>query len=311
MDSGAENKVQSVVHPVVDLIVAASKKDSEESRGSIKSDFTVTELLLPPRIYVLMQQHRSQIVESAESWFNMLMGSAIHEYIARLLQRYPQFRREERLTISVEVDGRKYLVSGKFDAYDKMAMVLYDFKSTSIWSIIHNDKPEWMMQGQMYAELVEQCIGPVMQFINLFFLKDWNVSEAQRKPDLPQLPYATRTFDVWPKERRLDLIRSRLKLIHDAVVNLPLCSNEDRWTKPTVYAVMKPGRISAVSLHDNLSDAQVKADGIKGGDVIKRPGESVRCARYCSVAPFCTQYQEELNGRSKGNAKTLEHDVTA
>ena len=101
MDSGAENKVQSVVHPVVDLIVAASKKDSEESRGSIKSDFTVTELLLPPRIYVLMQQHHSQIVESAESWFNMLMGSAIHEYIARLLQRYPQFRREERLTISV------------------------------------------------------------------------------------------------------------------------------------------------------------------------------------------------------------------
>ena len=58
---------------------------------------------------------------------------------------------------------------------------------------------------------------------------------------------------------------------------------------------MKEGRKSAVKLHDNERDAaeQVRDSG-KGYSVVKRPGEAVRCASYCSVAHGCPHFSGEV-----------------
>ena len=61
---------------------------------------------------------------------------------------------------------------------------------------------------------------------------------------------------------------------------------------------MKPGRKSALSVHDTEADAwKAMKDGLT---VEKRPGKSVRCESYCPVSDFCSFYKSltssEVNG---------------
>ena len=78
---------------------------------------------------------------------------------------------------------------------------------------------------------------------------------------------------------------------------LPVCSPEERWEKPTTYAVMKKGRKSAVRVLDNEVDAeQMAADKGAGHYVEVRHGESARCVDYCPVNTYCNQYQGDIDG---------------
>jgi len=79
-------------------------------------------------------------------------------------------------------------------------------------------------------------------------------------------------------------------------MELPLCSDEEQWAKPTVYAVMKEGRKSALKLCSSEEEARTLLDE-KGTYLQVRPGEKTRCESYCQVRDFCEQYQREKEGR--------------
>jgi len=83
------------------------------------------------------------------------------------------------------------------------------------------------------------------------------------------------------------------------------CSDEERWSKPDKWAVMKEGRKSALRLLDSRLDAQrwcVTNDHVhlwekgknipfkKGISIVHRPGEDTRCEHYCAVSSVCPQY---------------------
>ena len=63
------------------------------------------------------------------------------------------------------------------------------------------------------------------------------------------------------------------------------CSAEERWSKPTKYAVMKPGRKTALAVYD-----EPPASVPPGTNIVTRPGEAVRCKDYCGAAPWCRQW---------------------
>jgi len=72
--------------------------------------------------------------------------------------------------------------------------------------------------------------------------------------------------------------------------NLPVCSPEERWEKPPVYAVMKRGRVRAVRLFRSDQDAKDFIAVQKDSNTLyveDRPPESVRCLDYCAVSGLC------------------------
>ena len=60
-------------------------------------------------------------------------------------------------------------------------------------------------------------------------------------------------------------------------------------------AGVKKGRKRAVKLHDDERDAHGHADALSTGHSVEfRKGVSTRCEKYCAVAMFCPQYQQEF-----------------
>ena len=75
---------------------------------------------------------------------------------------------------------------------------------------------------------------------------------------------------------------------------IPQCTPEERWLRPTKYAVMKKGRKRAIKLHDNETEAHGHAETLGKDHLVElRKGEAGRCEKYCPVALFCPQFQKE------------------
>ncbi len=117
---------------------------------------------------------------------------------------------------------------------------------------------------------------------------------------------------LWPDQKAIAYAEHRVK-IHQAAraegAELPECDDEERWAKSAKWAVMKEGRRSALRVLNSNGGAMAWAahEGLgmlaagefvpaSGISIAYRPGASVRCADYCSAAPWCTQWQAIRKG---------------
>jgi hypothetical protein len=74
--------------------------------------------------------------------------------------------------------------------------------------------------------------------------------------------------------------------------DIPPCSPDERWAKPTKYAVMKAGNKRAVRVMETMEEAEkLAADLGKNHYTETRPGESTRCMDYCSCCEFCNFFR--------------------
>ena len=70
------------------------------------------------------------------------------------------------------------------------------------------------------------------------------------------------------------------------------CSPEERWDRPSTYAVMKEGRKTAVRVFEDKAEAEkLAAENGKGFSVLERKGKSVRCESYCPCREFCSYWK--------------------
>jgi len=208
-----------------------------------------------------------------------LLGQAVHAITAHAQQAHELS--EERLHATV--DGMR--VSGAFDLFD--GETLSDLKVTSAWAIRDGVKPEWIAQLNVLSYLLRVAGWNTKRLQIVAILRDWRQSEKQRYGrDYPAQQAVCLEIELWTELQQLAYIRERVALHRQAPP--PPCTPEERWDRPTVYAVMKDGRRSAVKLHGTREAAEAHAAelGAKHG-VVKRPGTSVRCASYCSVARWC------------------------
>jgi hypothetical protein len=102
-------------------------------------------------------------------------------------------------------------------------------------------------------------------------------------------------------EERETFIQERIKEHSNALFDLetgdelPFCTPDQTWEKPTTYAVKKIGNVKARNVCNTDEEAQAKvAEYGKDYEIIVRPGERTRCAEFCSVSRFCNQYKEYL-----------------
>jgi hypothetical protein len=223
-----------------------------------------------------------------------LLGQAAHNVLER--HGDDTSLTEERLY--VDINGK--VVSGQVDHYH--GGVITDYKVTSVWTIMKQTKIEdWTKQLNTYAYIFENNGYTVNRLQIIAILRDWSETEKLRYANYPESPIVVVPITVWSYEEQTKYLYTRIDLHTKAEklssTELPLCTPEDTWQSPTVYAVMKEGRKSAVKLFDNKEEALEFSGNMsdEAGNSIyiqERKGTCRNCERYCPVAKFCNQWQE-------------------
>ena len=284
---------------VPETLVALATRDYY-TKG--KSDYSVTEIISPPRIQRLRRKHFEEIEQDVSDMLWMLLGTALHVVAER--SEVSGHTNEERL--SAGING--IILSGAIDLQKDEAdgVTITDYKFTSAWALM-NDKPEWEQQQNIYKYLVERVKKkPVKGLKICALIRDWSRRDAQNKPDYPQAPIQVIDIPMWTFDRTEAFIKERVEMHRDSKVSadwgdeLPLCSDEERWLRPTTYAVKKDGRKTAIRVFDTQDEADTLLKEMPEKDkgfIEIRKGEAVRCTgNFCGVSQWCSQYQNELKG---------------
>ena len=272
-----------------ETIVNALNKPTYTKGGAHMS---ATELLSPPRMVQLRIANADAIEMDAADMVWALFGTAIHGVLEH--GQGDDHIVEQRL--NTVIDG--WEISGAIDlqTVKESSIGISDYKTTGVWAVM-NEKKEWEYQLNIYAWLVERVKqSPVDSLEIVAIIRDWKRWESEVKKDYPDAPIKTIPITLWPYEEREKFVKQRIHVHADAMFqyqtggDLPLCTAEEMWEKPTVWAVKKPGAARAKSLHYTEADA-IKAAG-EDLEIELRPGERTRCANYCQVRDFCSQWKE-------------------
>ncbi len=262
-------------------ILRAVERDDYD-RG--KSDFTVTELLNPPRQRALVRKHADDITEDVSDRLFALFGQIGHT----ILERSGMENLVERrfyATVSERIIGGKADLVLKPDKKAK----LIDYKFCSHYTVKDGIKPEWTAQINMLRMLALEDSGidiDEAQIVAIYW------PESVKHGNVKQ-PASVFPVELWGMAQVFDYIEERIALHLEAETTLPLCSDEERWASKEQWALMKLGRKSALKLHDTLASAQdhYNSTTSSAGHFIEhRPSEYRRCEKYCAAAPFCTQF---------------------
>lgn len=259
------------------------------------SQYSVTELMSPPKIRRLREQYDGEIEVDVTSMLASQFGTFMHGKLeAKEIEGYIN---EERLY--VEVDG--ITISGQIDLQkdDPDGIEIVDYKFVKAWSVMMN-KSDWETQLNVYKWLVEtNKRKPIKRLQICAFIKDF--SQHETKEGYPEAEAVMIDVPLWDAVKAETYVRTRLemhreaKMAHDFGEDLQPCTNEERWAKETTYATKREGRKTAIRVFKTLEEATELAEKEKGY-VETRQGEYTRCAgNYCGVAKWCAQYQGELN----------------
>ena len=264
-----------------------------------KANISATELLNSPRIVQLRKLHEDKIETDVTEMVWSIFGTAIHGVLEH--GKDENHLIEERL--HANVDG--WSISGAIDLQivnRDGTVTINDYKTTGAWSVM-NEKIEWEQQLNIYAWLVEKVKGDTVSKLEIVaIIRDWSRRDAALKPDYPDAPIKVIPIQLWAMETREAFIRGKIKQHSNALFDLetgdelPPCTPNDMWEKPTTYAVKKTGNVKARNVCATEEEALAKvAEYGKGYDIEVRPGERTRCANFCSVNAYCNQYKEYLS----------------
>ena len=272
-----------------------------------KANMSVTELLNSPRIVQLKRKHWDDLTEDASDMVWSIFGTAIHGVLEH--GKGDNHIVEER--IHVELDGMR--ISGAIDLQEltEAGIILSDYKTTSAWAVM-NEKQDWHNQLNSYAYLVEKAKNlPVCKLQIVAIVRDWSRRDAATREGYPKAPIVVIDIPLWPFAHREAYVRDRISLHGDALFEMetdgemPECTPEETWEKPTTYALKKDGNVRAKSVHETREAADTAltaaTEKAKKGEkflIEVREGGRTRCESFCQVAPYCQQNQEYLSNKA-------------
>lgn len=281
-------------------------KRPEYNKG--KSNMSVTELLNSPRIVQLKRKHWDDLTEDASDMVWSIFGTAIHGVLEHGKDDHHVV--EERIHVIIE----GVHISGAIDLQEieEDGIIVSDYKTTSAWAVM-NEKQDWHNQLNSYAYLVEAAKKiPVKKLQIVAIVRDWNRREAATREGYPKAPIVVIDIPLWSFADREAYVRSRISLHGDAFFEMetdgemPECTPEECWEKPTTYALKKDGNVRAKSVHETREAADTAltaaTEKAKKGEkflIEVREGGRTRCESFCQVAPYCKQHQDYMASKEK------------
>jgi hypothetical protein len=270
--------------PFVDLV-------SGDTYDKGLSDITTTGLAQPPKIAELWRRHSEDISMDCSEKVWTMMGSANHWVLEQIAHRDPKrYVAEQRFYL--DVDGVK--LGGQIDLFDRETETLWDYKVSSVYKAMSDDVMDWTKQANVNKLLCEHNGVYPKKLAILLVMKDWKRKDSEIKPDYPKCAIKEIPLPIWRPEETFAYIRSRINL-HNAAKSIdkeddiPVCTEDERWAKPTTYAVLKEKgakRAVAGGIYESEPEAKLHAQRI-GGIVETRAGSNARCENYCQVRKWC------------------------
>ncbi len=267
-----------------------------------KAHLSATQLLNSPKIVALTSKFDEQLEQDASEMVWSIFGSAVHN----ILEQGKDENHIVEQRIHAEHDG--WHISGAVDlqVVNPNGIDVKDYKTTTVWTVM-NDKIEWENQLNVYAWLIEKVKKiPVTSVGIVALIRDWKSREAAIKENYPDAPIKELPIRLWSFEEREAYVSSRIAK-HSACDfaletngDLPPCTPEEMWEKPTVWAVRKKGNVRAKGLYESekLANEALEILG-KEYEIEIRPGERTRCANFCQVKDFCDQWKQYNKGEVK------------
>ena len=280
------------VHNLPEPLVTLARREYY-SKGA--AQYSVTEIMSPPKIRRMREKYDDQIVTDVSSMLWSLLGSALHVVMER--GETSGWIKEERLF--AEVDGVS--ISGAIDLQEEGegGITIYDYKFTSAWAVMQ-EKEEWAQQLNIYKWLVETVKQRKVVGLKICaMVRDY--SKHDLREAYPAAPICVIDVPLWDSVKTEMYIRERLEMHRESKMradfeeDLQNCSNEERWMSETTFAVKREGRKTAIRVFKTIEEATELAEKEKGY-VETRLGEPKRCTGdFCGVSQWCAQYQGERN----------------
>lgn len=272
-------------HGLPQPIVAALTNDGY-TKGA--ADISVTGLLGPARKRQLELRHWHELTEDVTDRLFALLGTITHD----ILDRADTTAHLKEVRLYIKRHG--WTISGKPDRYTLIGGLLDDYKTTSVYAIKDGEiKPEWVAQTNLYAHMLREHGYPADRLRIIAILRDWSKARAMTVKDYPGEPVKLIDVPLWSPERIEDFIYERLAAHATAQSELPECSPEERWQKPSVWIATRAGNIRPSKVEDTEAEIDAWIAEQTKGEWTKahRRGEDTRCLYYCPCAPFCEQFK--------------------
>lgn len=286
------------IHGIPDILA----KELSYSRKRLPNRISVSDLLKTTRQRQLAIRYDDEIeVDVSESLWAFL-GTACHLVLEKASSGIDGLS-EEKLTVNV--DG--WDIVGVPDLYfkDGENHKLIDLKTTSVFSYILEGgkaKDEWEKQLNLYEWMLREH-GFKTDYMEIWMiLRDWQKSKTLTDPDYPKIPFVVVKVPIWSEGQAKAFVAERVKMHREAQGisddKLELCTPEERWRRPSTWAVMDGAKARAVRVFSTPEDAKGYAEGTKYR-VVERPGVDNKCMGYCSAAPWCSYFQSLQNERQE------------
>ena len=281
---------------IIDWIERSNK---ERQLQVDQGDFTVTQLLSNPKEQYLLSRNPNIEVDASQ-FISVLSGEAWHTGIAdnSTNRRFNGALVEKRF--SIKYHGWK--ITGQPDVID--GDYLMDYKESTVGRFAKGVPQEYENQLNFYHYILSSN-GKHPKFMGIWVkYKDYMPSRAGTN-HYPDAAMEYFPVQIWDYDEQDAFIKSRIEA-HVGNLNsqldkmdMPQCTDEERWYANEVHAVMKKG--GKRSLHNAAThdDAQAWIDGantrVKKDQLTieRRPGVYRKCENYCFAKSVCDQYNNQ------------------
>jgi hypothetical protein len=123
------------------FVEAITKRSKQYSKGD--ADYSVSDLLISPREYWLKKIHEDKLSVDVSDLIAAWEGHLIHDAVEKGVKR---------AIMEFDIDGTFVKLSGAADCVTEDTIV--DYKTTSVWTIIHGSNiDKWTQQINCYSYL--------------------------------------------------------------------------------------------------------------------------------------------------------------
>jgi hypothetical protein len=260
---------------------------ANEKRVYKEKRYSVTTILAGAKEILLKKKYDDVLEQDVEDMIAMLFGTAMHTVLENADKtNMKEIRLEEEI-----IDG--YFLTGQFDLYNKKDHAIEDYKTGTVWKIKKGDFEDWRKQGLQYAWLCRKNNIVVEQLKFHVLIKDWSKLKAKYDSTYPQHPIWTWQYKISSRDMLEieDFIFTKFKelIYFEGKEFIPHCTDRERWSKGSKFAVMKNGKKRALKIFDTRKNAIAN----NTGDYIEeRKGEDVKCDNYCLANKYCDYYKK-------------------